>query len=50
MAKAFGAYGERVSDPAEIVPALKRGIAKTQEGTPVLLEFLTEKEIEISKF
>ena len=50
MAKAFGAYGERVSDPTEIVPALKRGIAKTQEGTPVLLEFLTEKEIEISKF
>ena len=50
MAKAFGAYGERVRDPTEIVPALKRGIAKTQEGTPVLLEFLTEKEIEISKF
>ncbi len=50
MAKAFGAYGERVSNPTEIVPALKRGIAKTQEGTPVLLEFLTEKEIEISKF
>ena len=30
--------------PAEIVPAIKRGIEKTQEGTPALLEFITEKE------
>jgi acetolactate synthase I/II/III large subunit len=50
MAKAFGGYGERVTSPAEIVPAIKRGIRKTQEGTPVLLEFLTQKEIEFSMF
>jgi acetolactate synthase-1/2/3 large subunit len=48
MAKAFGGYGERVTSPAEIVPAIERGIRKTQEGTPVLLEFLTQKEIEFS--
>jgi acetolactate synthase-1/2/3 large subunit len=44
MARAFGGYGERVSDPAEIVPAVRRAIAKTQEGQPALLEFLTSKE------
>jgi len=50
MARAFGAYGERVTDPAEIVPAIKRGIAQTQAGKPVLLEFITCKETTISKF
>ena len=29
---ALGGYGERVTEPDEIVPAIKRGIAKTQEG------------------
>jgi len=50
MAKAFGGYGERISRPEEIVPAIKRGIARTREGVPVLLEFLTEKEISFSIF
>ncbi len=50
MAKAFGGYGERITEPGEIIPALKRGIAKTREGTPVLLEFITEKEINFSIF
>ncbi len=50
MATAFGGYGERVTEPGEIIPAIKRGIQKTQEGTPVLLEFLTQKETNISTF
>jgi len=50
MANAFGGYGERVSDPNQIVPAIQRGIRKTQEGTPVLLEFLTTQEEAISTF
>lgn len=50
MAKAFGGYGERVTDPAEIIPAIRRGIAKTQEGTPALLEFITQQETRTSKF
>ena len=50
MARAFGGYGERVTDPNEIVPAIKRGIQQTQEGHPVLLEFITQKEIEYSYF
>lgn len=50
MAKAFGGYGERVETPDQIVPAIQRGIQKTQEGVPALLEFITAKEIQISKF
>lgn len=50
LANALGGYGERVTDPAEIVPAIRRGIAKTEEGTPALLEFITSKELEISRF
>ena len=49
MARAFGGYGERVTDPAEIVPAIKRGIAQTQAGKPALLEFITEKETQFSR-
>jgi acetolactate synthase-1/2/3 large subunit len=48
MAKAFGGYGERVTDPNDIVAALKRGIEATQNGQPALLEFITDKEITIS--
>ena len=50
MAKAFGGYGERVETPDQIIPAIQRGIQKTQEGVPALLEFITAKELEISKF
>ena len=50
MAKAFGGYGERITEPGEIVPAIKRGIAKTRDGVPALLEFITEKEINFSIF
>jgi thiamine pyrophosphate-dependent acetolactate synthase large subunit-like protein len=50
MARAFGGYGERVTEPAEIVPAVRRGIRATQEGQPALLEFITQKEITFSIF
>src|SRR5262249_2898755 len=49
MARAFGGYGERVTKPDDIVPAIRRGIQKTQEGIPVLLEFITSKETEVSR-
>jgi acetolactate synthase-1/2/3 large subunit len=50
LAKALGGYGERVTEPQEIVPAIRRGIAKTREGTPALLEFITEKAVDVSRF
>ncbi len=48
MAKAFGGYGERITDPGEIVPAIQRGIAATEKGQAALLEFITSKEIEFA--
>lgn len=48
MAKAFGGYGERVTKPEDIVPAILRGIEQTKKGVPVLLEFITSKEVTIS--
>jgi thiamine pyrophosphate-dependent acetolactate synthase large subunit-like protein len=48
MAASLGCYSERIADPAEIVAAIKRGIAATEEGRPALLEFLTAKETTIS--
>ncbi len=50
MAKAFGGYGERVTDPAQIKAAIQRGIEQTQAGKPALLEFITAKETRVSKF
>ncbi len=49
MAKAFGAYGERVTQPGAIKAAIQRGIKATQEGQPALLEFITSKETRVSK-
>ena len=49
MARAFGGYGERVTRPEDIVPAILRGIQKTKEGVPVLLEFITCKETEVAR-
>ena len=48
MARALGGYGERVTEPGEIVPAIRRGIEQTKKGVPVLLEFITSKEVTIS--
>jgi len=50
FARALGGYGERITEPEEIVPAIRRGIAKTEDGVPVLLEFITSKELQVSKF
>jgi thiamine pyrophosphate-dependent acetolactate synthase large subunit-like protein len=50
MAKAFGGYGERVTEPDQIVPAIKRGIQQTREGRPALLEFITQKETQTSTY
>jgi thiamine pyrophosphate-dependent acetolactate synthase large subunit-like protein len=49
MARAFGGYGERVTEVSEIIPAIKRGIAQTLAGKPALLEFMTSQETRISK-
>ena len=50
FAKALGGWGERVTAPGDIVPAIKRAVAKTREGTPALLEFITEKAVDFSMY
>ncbi len=48
VAEGLGGYGERIEDPAAVPDALERGIQKTRDGTPVLLEFITARENELS--
>ena len=50
FAKALGGHGERVTEPGEIIPAIRRGIRATENGTPALIEFITAKEIDFSLF
>lgn len=49
FARSMGGYGERVDRPDQIVPAIKRGIAATEAGTPALIEFITAKETRASR-
>jgi acetolactate synthase-1/2/3 large subunit len=49
LARALGGYGERITAPQDIIPALRRGIAQVQQGTPALLEFITRKEQRASR-
>jgi acetolactate synthase I/II/III large subunit len=50
FAKALGGYGERITEPGQIVQALRNGIAATKEGRPALLEFITTQEKVYSTF
>ncbi|WP_028921891.1 thiamine pyrophosphate-requiring protein [Pseudonocardia acaciae] len=50
LARALGGHGERVTEPADIVPAIRRGIAATEAGQPALLEFMTSKETRVSSY
>ena len=36
--RSFGGWGQAVDHPAEIVPALQRGINAVQEGLPALVD------------
>lgn len=49
LARSLGLYGERVTAPDEIVPAIRRGIEATQRGEPALLEFITAQETRASR-
>ena len=40
MAKAVGFYGEDVSHPGEIIPALKRALDENAKGRPAFIEFI----------
>ena len=49
MGRAMGGYAERIEDPREVIPAFQRARRVTeQDGTAVLLEFITSQEPETS--
>jgi thiamine pyrophosphate-dependent acetolactate synthase large subunit-like protein len=48
VARALGAICERVTAPADIVPAIKRGVDATRGGSPVVIEFMTTQETAVS--
>ena len=50
VAKALGAYGERVEDPREIVPAIRRAEEAMATGKPALLEFMTKEENTLARY
>ena len=50
VAQALGAYSEKITDPQEIIPAIKRALEVNRGGKTVLLEFITKEEGEYSKF
>jgi acetolactate synthase-1/2/3 large subunit len=49
FARSLGCHGERVTEAGEIVPALRRALAAIEAGQPALVEFITEKETQISR-
>ena len=49
LANALGAHGERVEDPAEIVPAIHRAQERMADGRPALIEFMTKEENRLSR-
>ena len=44
VAAALGAYSEQIQQPAEIGPAICRGIESTRNGRTAVLEFITKEE------
>lgn len=45
VARGLGGWSERVTEPDEIVPALKRAVQATKDGKPALLEVMCERLI-----
>jgi acetolactate synthase-1/2/3 large subunit len=50
VAVALGAYSERITDPSEISPAMRRAQEVNRSGRPALLEFITREEGTFSKY
>lgn len=48
MARSMGGWAERVSDPAEVAPAILRAKTATENGDTCLLEFITSEEKDFS--
>ncbi|MCX6653658.1 MAG: thiamine pyrophosphate-dependent enzyme, partial [Candidatus Bathyarchaeota archaeon] len=49
LAESLGGYGEKVVEPDEIIPAIKRAVNSVQSGKSALLEVMTMIETSTSK-
>jgi thiamine pyrophosphate-dependent acetolactate synthase large subunit-like protein len=53
VARGLGVRAERVTEPGEIIPALRRALAEVApaagEARPALVEFVTREETELFK-
>jgi thiamine pyrophosphate-dependent acetolactate synthase large subunit-like protein len=43
VAKACGGYGRTVSDPADVLPALKEAISQVRQGKPAVVDVMLAK-------
>jgi acetolactate synthase-1/2/3 large subunit len=50
VAQALGAYSEKITQPSEIVPAMRRALDITRSGRPAVLEYITKEEGAFSTF
>jgi acetolactate synthase-1/2/3 large subunit len=44
IAEACGCYGEKIEDPGEITPALRRALAANAAGKPAVLDFIVGRD------
>jgi thiamine pyrophosphate-dependent acetolactate synthase large subunit-like protein len=49
LAQTLGAHGEKVEDPGEVVPAIRRAREAMGTGRPALIEFMTKEENALSR-
>ncbi len=49
FARALGGYGQRVTEPGDIKPAIERALRAIDSGQPALLEFMTCTETRASR-
>jgi acetolactate synthase-1/2/3 large subunit len=45
LAEAVGGHGERVTERAELRPALERALKATQDGTPAVVDVVTDPDV-----
>ena len=50
VAKALGFHAERIEKPADIAPAIKRGLEITAKGQPTFIEFITRVDTDFSLY
>jgi thiamine pyrophosphate-dependent acetolactate synthase large subunit-like protein len=50
FARSLGAWAEQVTDAKAVAPTIRRAIEKTREGSPALIEFMTERSTKRSVY